>query len=171
MDEISENTLNEELNKLFLEKNSLQRTLCLTEYDMEIQNLGRRNSEDALNESQRELESQRRRLLEVSQWTDQAQRERIHLRCRLEMKSRLRKERYARSCREIEELKRREQLPRFECWVKTLHCDVGTTSHSTTYVKLLGDEGFRAFTSAASHRCHRRPAPSKRSAGLVPPSV
>ena len=59
VDEISEKTWNEELNKLFL-GNSAQRKLFLTEYDLEIQNLERRNSEDALSESRRELESQRR---------------------------------------------------------------------------------------------------------------
>ena len=44
---------------------------------MEIQNLERRNSEYELFEPQRELESQRRRLLKANQWADQAQRERI----------------------------------------------------------------------------------------------
>ena len=48
-------------------------------YDLEIQNLERSNSECALIESRRELESQRRQLLEANQWADQAQRERIHL--------------------------------------------------------------------------------------------
>ena len=72
---------------------------------MEIQNLERRNSEYALTESQRELEPQRRQLLEANQWADQAQRERIHLCSELDMKNRLHQERYARSCREIEELK------------------------------------------------------------------
>ena len=76
MNEISENTLNEELNKQCLVENSVQRKLCSTEYDEEIQNLERRNSEHALFESQRELESQRQRLLEDTQWTDQVQRER-----------------------------------------------------------------------------------------------
>ena len=58
MNEISENTWNEVLNKLFMVKNQLK-------------------SECALVESQRELESQRRQVLEASQWADQAQRERI----------------------------------------------------------------------------------------------
>ena len=66
----------------------------------------RRNSEYALSESQRELESQRLQLLEVNQWADQAQRERIHLCSELEMKSSLHQECYARSCQENEELKR-----------------------------------------------------------------
>ena len=43
-----------------LGENSAQRKLYLTEYDMEIQNLERRNSEYASTESQRELESQTR---------------------------------------------------------------------------------------------------------------
>ena len=53
---------------------------------MEIQNLERRNSEYAFIESQRELESQRLQFLEIHQWADQAQRERIHLCSVLEMK-------------------------------------------------------------------------------------
>ena len=48
-------------------ENSDQRKLCLNEYEMEIQNSERRNSEYALIESQRELESQRRQLLEANQ--------------------------------------------------------------------------------------------------------
>ena len=74
---------------------------------MEIQNLKRRNSEYALFESQRGLESQRRQLLKANQWAGQAQRERIHLCSRFGVKDHLHKEGYARSCREIEELKRR----------------------------------------------------------------
>ena len=79
----------------------------MTECDLEIQNLERRNSEYAMIESRRELESQRRQLLEANQWADQAQRERIHLCSELEMKNRLHQECYARSCQEIEELRRR----------------------------------------------------------------
>ena len=93
-------------SKSFLGENSVQRKLYSTEYDMEIQNLERRNSEYALFESQRELESQRLQLLEDNQWTDQAQRERIHLSSELKMKNRLHQECYAKSCREFEELKR-----------------------------------------------------------------
>ena len=52
-----------------LGENAAQRKLHLTEYDMEIQNLEGRNSEYALTESQRELESQRRPLLEANQWS------------------------------------------------------------------------------------------------------
>ena len=74
---------------------------------MEIQNSERRNSEYALFESQRELESQRRQLLKANQWADQAQREGTHLCSELEMKDHLHQESYGRSCREIEELKRR----------------------------------------------------------------
>ena len=102
MNEISEKTWNEELNKLFLVKIQLREKLYLTEYDLEIQNL-EQNSEYALIESRRELESQRRQLLEANQWADQAQRERVHLCCELEMKDRLHQECYARSCQEIEE--------------------------------------------------------------------
>ena len=73
---------------------------------MEIQNLERRNSEYRLFELQRELESQRRQQLKASQGADQAQRQRIHLCSELEMKKRLHQECHARSCQEIEELKR-----------------------------------------------------------------
>ena len=76
-----------------LGENSAQRKLYLTEYDLEIQKLERRNSEYALIESRRELESQRRKLLEADQWADQAQR--VH------------QEYYTRSCQEIEEMRRR----------------------------------------------------------------
>ena len=57
-----------------LDEKSVQRKLYSTEYNMEIQNSWRRNSEYALFESQRELESQRRQLLKANQWTDQAER-------------------------------------------------------------------------------------------------
>ena len=87
-------------------ENSIQRKLYLNEYKMEIQNLKRRNSEDALTESQRELESRRQLLLEIN-CADQAQRSRIYLCGRLVIKDHLHQECYARrSCREIEELKR-----------------------------------------------------------------
>ena len=74
---------------------------------MEIQNLERRNSEHAMIESRRELESQTRQLLKASQWADQAKLQRIHLYCELEMKNHLHQECYAISCQEIEELRRR----------------------------------------------------------------
>ena len=90
-----------------LGENSVKRKLYSTECKMEIQNMERRNSEYALIESQREFESQRLQLSEANQWADQAQPERIHLCSELEMKSHLHRECYARSCQEIEELKRR----------------------------------------------------------------
>ena len=88
-------------------ENSVQRKCFSTEHHMEILILERRNSEYALIESQRELQSERRQLLEANQWADQDQRERIHLCSELKMKKRLHQESYAKSCREIEELKRR----------------------------------------------------------------
>ena len=91
----------------FLGETSVQRKLYSTECNMEIQNLERRNSEYSLFESQRELESQRRQSLKANHWADKAQRQRIHLCRELEMKSRLHQECCARSCQEIEELKRR----------------------------------------------------------------
>ena len=74
---------------------------------LDCQNLAPRNSDYVLIESRRELESQRRQLLEANQWPDQAQRERIHLCSELETKNRLHQECYARSCQEIEEMRRR----------------------------------------------------------------
>ena len=85
---------------------SSEKFLYSTEYDTEIQNLERRNSECALIESRRELGSQRRQVLEANRWADQAQRERIHLSSELVMKNHLQKEGCARSCQEIEELKK-----------------------------------------------------------------
>ena len=79
----------------------------MTEYDLGIQNKEGRNSEYALIESRREVECQRRQVLEANQWADQAQRERTHLCSDLEMKNRLYQECDARSCQEIAELKRR----------------------------------------------------------------
>ena len=73
---------------------------------MEVQNLERRNSEYALIASRRELESQRRQVLDASLWADQAQRERIHLCSELEKKNRLHQQCCTRSCQEIEELRR-----------------------------------------------------------------
>ena len=52
----------------FLGEYSVQGQFFSTECNMEIQNLERRNSEYALIESQRKLESQRLQLLEANQW-------------------------------------------------------------------------------------------------------
>ena len=87
-------------------KFQLRRKLYSTQYDMEIKDLERKNSEYALFESQRELESQRQHLRQASQWADHAQREK-NLLGELERKNRLHHECHARSCQEIEELKRR----------------------------------------------------------------
>ena len=105
MNEISEKIRNEELNKPFLVKKTAQRKLYLTEYDLEIHNLERRNSEYALIESRRELESQGRQLLEANQCADQAHCERLHLCSELEVKDRLHQECHTRSCQEIDELR------------------------------------------------------------------
>ena len=75
------------------------------QYNMEIQNSERRNSEYALFESQRELESQRQQILMANHWADQPQRERIFFVQRTEMRSHLRQESHARSCQEKEKLK------------------------------------------------------------------
>ena len=107
MIEIPEDTWNEELSKLFLVNIRIREDFFLTEYNTEIQNLERRNSEYELLESQRELESQRLQLLEDIQWTHQVQRERIYLCGEVRMKDCPHQECYARSCQEFEELNRR----------------------------------------------------------------
>ena len=65
--EISEDTWNEELNKLFFFGKIQFRENFLNDYIMESQNLKRRNSEHSLFEPQRLLESQRRQLLKANQ--------------------------------------------------------------------------------------------------------
>ena len=91
-----------------LGENSVHRKLyLLNEYNMELQNLERRNSEYALFGSQRELESQKLHLLVANHWANQSQRERVHLHDELETNDRIHQECNARSCREFEELTRR----------------------------------------------------------------
>ena len=121
-------------------ESSAQRKLHLTEYDLEIQNLERRNSENALMESRRELESQRRQLLEANQWADQAQRERIHFCSKLEMKDRRHQECYERSSQEIEELRRRcSQEENGVTQQKLKECSMQQDQESRT-VSLLRDQ-------------------------------
>ena len=64
MNEISEQTWNEELNKLFLVKKSAQRKFYLTEHDTE--NIWSEEVRNCAIESQRELASQGRQLLEAN---------------------------------------------------------------------------------------------------------
>ena len=52
------------------DENSVRRKLYSTDCNTEIQSSGRRNSEDALHESQRELESQRQQLLMANHWAN-----------------------------------------------------------------------------------------------------
>ena len=70
MDEISENILSEELNRIFLVKIQFRENQT---------RLSTRNSEYTLFDSHGELESQRRQSLNVNQWADQAQRQGIYL--------------------------------------------------------------------------------------------
>ena len=60
-------------------ENAAKRRLTEAETDTEIKDWERRNSEFALHESRRELESERFQLQQASQWADQAQREKISL--------------------------------------------------------------------------------------------
>ena len=58
---------------------SAQRRLSEAEADMEVRRWEMRSSDMALDETIRELESQRRELNQANRWADQAQRERISL--------------------------------------------------------------------------------------------
>ena len=89
VNEISEHTWNEELDKPIMVTSQSRENytrLSIT-WRSRTQNLERRNSEYALLESQRELESQRQQLLIANHWADQAQRERIHSCRESEMRS------------------------------------------------------------------------------------
>ena len=86
-------------------ENSVQRKSHSTEYDMEIQNLERRNSEYALFDSQRELEPQRLQLLEEIHWTEIMELW-THFCSELKMKNHPHQKCHARSCREFDELRR-----------------------------------------------------------------
>ena len=73
MNEISENTLNEELNKLFLVKIQFRENCTRLSARWRPKIWSEEIQKTALFESERELESQRRQLLEANQWADQAQ--------------------------------------------------------------------------------------------------
>ena len=83
-----------------------QQNLSEAGADMDIRHWERRNSDIALFETNRELESQRLELYKANLWADQAQREKINLCGELEMRNRLFQESRARSCQEIDELRR-----------------------------------------------------------------
>ena len=126
--------------KAILGENYAQKKLYSTENDMEIKNSEGRNSEHALHESQRDLESQRRQLQQASQWADHSHRERISLCPELERKNRLHQESYARSCQEIEEWKRRCYKEENEVIQQTF--DEYSTQHGREWrtVSLLRDQ-------------------------------
>ena len=71
MIDISEDTWNEELNKLFLVKIQFRENYIRLSTKWRTNILEWRNSEHALFESQRELESQRLQLSQDIYWTDQ----------------------------------------------------------------------------------------------------
>ena len=81
-----------------------QKILSDAEAHMDIRNWERRNSDIALFENNRELESQRLELYQANLWADQAQREKINF-CG-ELTNRLFQESRARNCQEIDELRR-----------------------------------------------------------------
>ena len=75
-----------------------QRRLSEAEAEMNIRNWEQRNSDVAVYETNRELESQRLEPYQANQWADQAQREKINLFGELEMRNRIFQENRARDC-------------------------------------------------------------------------
>ena len=72
--EISMSTWSRKLKRLFKESAQLRKRLSESEADMDFLNWEQRNSDNALCETNRELESQRLELYQANQWADQAQR-------------------------------------------------------------------------------------------------
>ena len=132
IDDISENILNEELNKLLLVKIH------------------------ALIKSQRELEPQRRQLLEANQ-IKLSVRENIWC-SRLGMKDHLHWESYAGSCREIEELKRRcyqeENTKNNEDWNNFLCNMIRNPEHWVYYSTILTHRAVMTYLRSSSSSCY-----------------
>ena len=142
------------------QKSKCRREKRLTEAgtDMEIKDWERRNSEFALYESRRELESQRFPLRQASQWADQSERGKIRLCGELEMKSRLYQENYTRSRREIEELRRKccEETD----WARKNRTDelfLQQERNPDTVSRLMSHDANSGFTGQSEFlvRCHR----------------
>ena len=72
------------------------------EVDVEIKHWEERNSDIALTEINQELESQQLQLQPASQWTDQAQRDKISFYGELNWGNSLFREKQAKYCQEIE---------------------------------------------------------------------
>ena len=141
--------LERQAHTAILGENAAQRKLTEAESDMEIKAWERRNSEFALYESQRELESQRHQLRQASQWAGQAQRERISWCGELELKNRLYQENYTRCRQEFQELRklcsREERLTqhRLEEHSMQQKRDPDTVSQLLTQIReLQGKEDF-----------------------------
>ena len=80
--------------------------LSEAEADMDVRNWQQRNSDIALYETNRELESQKLELYQANRGADQAQGDKINLRGEEEMRSRFFQGSRARNCQEIDELRR-----------------------------------------------------------------
>ena len=89
-------------------KSAAQRRLSEATAHMNIRNKKKkqRNSDTAVCETNRELESQRLELYQANQWADQTPRKKLNLCGELEMRNRIFQESRARNCQEIEELRR-----------------------------------------------------------------
>ena len=83
-----------------------QKRLSEAETEVDICIWKQRNSDLALYDTNRELETQRLELHQANQWADQAQREKINLSGESDMRDILFRETRARNCQEIEELRR-----------------------------------------------------------------
>ena len=103
--EISMSTWSRKLKRLFKESAQLRKRLSESEADMDFLNWEQRNSDNALCETNRELESQRLELYQANQWADQAQRGKINLFGEMEMRNGFFQESRARHCQEIGEFR------------------------------------------------------------------
>ena len=127
---------------------SIQRKLYSTECNMEIQNIERRNSEYALFESQRELDSQRHKLLDANQSM-------LNVRdSEWVMKDHLHQESHARCCREIGMLRNTREdmsIPGnvFDCQHARRDSDAlcNDSRNLATLLGILGTEGIEKIES------------------------
>ena len=82
-----------------------QRKLYEAEAEVEARNWEEKNTNFAFQGISQEFESQRFQPHQASRWADQAQRDKISLYEKFELRSRLFRENHARDCQEIEELR------------------------------------------------------------------
>ena len=92
---------------------SAQKKLSEVEAEMEIRSSEKRNSSIALYESHQELEPQRKQLQKANQWADRAEREKINLCGKWEMRNRVFRENRAKNAKKLkncEEIVAKKQI-------------------------------------------------------------